>query len=59
MGQAAFAECKPLPNVDEEVEWRREMVRELVEKAVARALNLPARADVVSVANAANVENVE
>lgn len=38
MGDAAFAECKPLPNVDEEVEWRREMVRELVEKAVARAL---------------------
>jgi 4-hydroxybenzoyl-CoA reductase subunit beta len=42
MGDAAFAECKPLPNVDEEVEWRREMVRELVEKAVARALELPA-----------------
>lgn len=38
MGDAAFAECKPLPNVDEEVEWRREMVRELVERAVARAI---------------------
>lgn len=42
MGDAAFAECKPLPNVDEEVEWRREMVRDLVERAVARALGLPA-----------------
>jgi 4-hydroxybenzoyl-CoA reductase subunit beta len=38
LGDAAFAECKPLTNLDEEVEWRREMVRVLVRKAVARAI---------------------
>jgi 4-hydroxybenzoyl-CoA reductase subunit beta len=34
----AYAECKPLTNLDEEAEWRREMVPVLVKKAVTRAL---------------------
>jgi len=38
LGQAAFAECKPLPNVDDDTDWRREMVPVLVERAAARAL---------------------
>jgi 4-hydroxybenzoyl-CoA reductase subunit beta len=38
LAQAAFAECKPLTNLDDEAEWRREMVPVLVEKAVSRAL---------------------
>ncbi len=38
LAQAAYAECKPLPNLDEEAEWRREMVPVLVKKAVRRAL---------------------
>jgi 4-hydroxybenzoyl-CoA reductase subunit beta len=38
LAQAAFAECKPLTNLDDEAEWRREMVPVLVEKAVRRAL---------------------
>jgi 4-hydroxybenzoyl-CoA reductase subunit beta len=38
LAQAAFAECKPLTNLDDEAEWRREMVPVLVEKAVQRAL---------------------
>jgi 4-hydroxybenzoyl-CoA reductase subunit beta len=38
LAQAAFAECKPLTNLDDEAEWRREMVPILVEKAVRRAL---------------------
>jgi 4-hydroxybenzoyl-CoA reductase subunit beta len=39
LSEAAFAECKPLSNVDEDTEWRREMVRVLVKKAVQRALS--------------------
>ncbi|MEO7329259.1 MAG: FAD binding domain-containing protein [Minicystis sp.] len=38
LAQAAYAECKPLTNLDEEAEWRREMVPVLVKKAVLRAL---------------------
>ncbi|MFT3766678.1 MAG: FAD binding domain-containing protein [Minicystis sp.] len=38
LGQAAFAECKPLSNLDDETEWRREMVTVLVRRAVERAL---------------------
>ena len=38
LAQAAFAECKPLSNLDDEAEWRREMVPVVVEKAVRRAL---------------------
>jgi 4-hydroxybenzoyl-CoA reductase subunit beta len=38
IGEAAFAECKPLSNLDEETEWRREMVRVLVKKTIARLL---------------------
>jgi 4-hydroxybenzoyl-CoA reductase subunit beta len=38
LAQAAYAECKPLTNLDDEAEWRREMVPVLVEKAVTRAL---------------------
>lgn len=38
LAAGAFAECKPLTNLDEEAEWRREMVPVLVKKAVTRAL---------------------
>jgi 4-hydroxybenzoyl-CoA reductase subunit beta len=38
LAKGAFAECKPLTNLDEEAEWRREMVPVLVKKAVSRAL---------------------
>jgi 4-hydroxybenzoyl-CoA reductase subunit beta len=38
LAHAAFSECKPLTNLDDEAEWRREMVPVLVEKAVRRAL---------------------
>jgi 4-hydroxybenzoyl-CoA reductase subunit beta len=38
LAQAAFSECKPLTNLDDESEWRREMVPVVVEKAVTRAL---------------------
>jgi 4-hydroxybenzoyl-CoA reductase subunit beta len=38
LAQAAFAECKPLSNLDDETEWRREMVPVVVGKAVRRAL---------------------
>lgn len=41
LAEAAFAECKPLTNLDEDAEWRRDMVRVLVKKAVARAVGLP------------------
>jgi 4-hydroxybenzoyl-CoA reductase subunit beta len=38
LAQAAFSECKPLTNLDDEAEWRREMVPILVGKAMRRAL---------------------
>lgn len=38
LAQGAYAECKPLTNLDDEAEWRREMVPVLVKKAVTRAL---------------------
>jgi 4-hydroxybenzoyl-CoA reductase subunit beta len=40
LAQAAFSECKPLTNLDDEAEWRREMVPVLVEKALRRALGV-------------------
>lgn len=45
LAQAAFAECKPLTNLDDEAEWRREMVPILVGKAVRRALGWAASQD--------------
>lgn len=39
LGDAALAECKPLPNVDEDTEWRRDLVPVLVERAFSRALD--------------------
>jgi 4-hydroxybenzoyl-CoA reductase subunit beta len=38
LSEGAHAECKPLPNVDEDTEWRRDMVPVLVDRALARAL---------------------
>lgn len=38
LAQGAFAECKPLTNLDDEAEWRRDMVPVLVRKAVQRAI---------------------
>jgi 4-hydroxybenzoyl-CoA reductase subunit beta len=35
--EGAFAECRPLTNLDDDAEWRREMVAILVKKAVERA----------------------
>ncbi|AKT44174.1 FAD binding domain-containing protein [Chondromyces crocatus] len=40
LAEAAFNECRPLSNLDEEVIWRRQMVRILVRKAIARAAGL-------------------
>jgi 4-hydroxybenzoyl-CoA reductase subunit beta len=39
VSRGAFAECKPLPNVDEDTEWRRDMVPELVERSLRRVLS--------------------
>ncbi len=39
LAEAAFAECKPLTNLDEDAEWRRSMVRVLVKKAVERVVS--------------------
>jgi 4-hydroxybenzoyl-CoA reductase subunit beta len=36
VSRGAFTECKPLSNVDEDTEWRREMVPQLVERALRR-----------------------
>jgi 4-hydroxybenzoyl-CoA reductase subunit beta len=41
LAEGAFAECKPLTNVDDDAEWRRDMVPVLVKKAVQRALGSP------------------
>jgi 4-hydroxybenzoyl-CoA reductase subunit beta len=38
LAESALAECKPLPNVDDDTEWRRELVPVLVERALGRAL---------------------
>lgn len=38
LAEAAFKECKPLTNLDDDPEWRREMVRVVVAKAIGRAL---------------------
>jgi 4-hydroxybenzoyl-CoA reductase subunit beta len=35
---AAYAECKPLTNLDDDAEWRREMVPVFVRRALTRAL---------------------
>ncbi len=36
LASAAYAECKPLPNVDEDTEWRREMIPVIVRKLAGR-----------------------
>lgn len=41
LADAAYAECKPLSNIDEDTEWRREMVRVLSRKALKRILHNP------------------
>jgi 4-hydroxybenzoyl-CoA reductase subunit beta len=38
VAEATFAECRPLPNVDPETEWRRQMARVLARRALGRAL---------------------
>jgi 4-hydroxybenzoyl-CoA reductase subunit beta len=38
VSRGAFTECKPLPNVDEDTEWRREMVPQLVERSLRRVI---------------------
>lgn len=44
LADAAFAECKPLTNLDDDVEWRRDMVRVLVKRALERAARVEASA---------------
>lgn len=39
LADAAFTECKPLTNLDDDPEWRREMVRVVVKRALTRALH--------------------
>lgn len=39
LAEAAFTECKPLTNLDEDAEWRRSMVRVLVKKALERIVS--------------------
>ncbi len=36
LGEAAYKSCKPLTNLDNDTAWRRDMIRVLVRKAVAR-----------------------
>lgn len=36
VSRGAFTECKPLSNVDEDTEWRREMIPQLVERSLRR-----------------------
>jgi 4-hydroxybenzoyl-CoA reductase subunit beta len=38
LADAAWGECKPLTNLDEDAEWRRDMVRVFVRKALERTL---------------------
>ena len=38
LADAAWTECKPLTNLDEDAEWRRDMVRVHVKKALERLL---------------------
>jgi 4-hydroxybenzoyl-CoA reductase subunit beta len=38
LAAGAHAECKPLTNLDDDPEWRREMVPVLVERALGRAM---------------------
>ncbi|HEY4117615.1 MAG TPA: FAD binding domain-containing protein [Byssovorax sp.] len=38
LAAGAFAECKPLTNLDDDAGWRREMVRVYVKKAVSRLM---------------------
>ena len=37
LAEIAFKNCKPLSNLDNDADWRREMIRVLVRKALARA----------------------
>ena len=38
VSRGAFTENKPLSNVDEDTEWRREMVPQLVERSLRRVI---------------------
>jgi 4-hydroxybenzoyl-CoA reductase subunit beta len=38
LADAAFTECKPLTNLDDDPEWRREMVRVVVKRVLTRTL---------------------
>jgi 4-hydroxybenzoyl-CoA reductase subunit beta len=40
VSRGAFTECKPLSNVDEDTEWRREMVPQLVERSLRRVIEV-------------------
>lgn len=40
LGQAAYARCKPLTSVAEDVQWRRDMVPVMVQRAVEHAQGL-------------------
>jgi 4-hydroxybenzoyl-CoA reductase subunit beta len=40
LAEAAYKQCHPLTNIDQDGEWRRAMVRSLVKKALARAAGL-------------------
>jgi 4-hydroxybenzoyl-CoA reductase subunit beta len=37
LAEAAYKQCRPLTNLIDDVDWRREMVRVLANKALARA----------------------
>jgi len=37
LADAAYKQCRPLTNLDNDTEWRRDMVRILTKKALARA----------------------
>jgi 4-hydroxybenzoyl-CoA reductase subunit beta len=37
LAEAAYKQCKPLTNLDNDPNWRRDMVRVLVERALSRA----------------------
>jgi 4-hydroxybenzoyl-CoA reductase subunit beta len=41
LADAALRECNPMPNVEGEVVWRKQMVRVLVKRALGRAASVP------------------
>lgn len=44
LAEAAFRECNPMPNVEGDVAWRKQMVRVLVKRALGRAVQALSRA---------------